>query len=190
MNNRNRNIGAAVGAIIVFFGFAGVALANPSFFSTGVSTNNAASTTPAYMTPGTATSTTPVYNAYGTTATQKFAANSAGLLQRFCASSTATVLKTTVEFSADGIDWYADDVFDSSQNGTTSMTRTITSTPYSITEPFASTSLNGAPIAANNNCATVATTIPTPFQYIRVVSSITGANGSIWNQLVPIKEQQ
>lgn len=177
-----------IGALGILVG-ATVAFANPSFFSTGVSTNNAASTTPAYMTPGTATSTTPVYNAYGTTASQKFAANSAGLLQRFCASTTSTVLKTTVEYSADGIDWYANFVFDPSQTGTTTIARVIT-TPYSLTQQFASSSLQQGATAANNQCTTIATTIPTPFQYIRVVSTVTGANGSIWNQLVPIKEQQ
>lgn len=180
---------AILTSLALVFGVAGVAYANPSFFSTGVTTNNAASSTPAYMTPGTATSTTPVYNAYGTTASQKFAANSAGLLQRLCASSTATTFKTTVEYSADGVDWYANFVFDPSQTGTTTITRVLTSA-YNMSMQFASTSLQQASIAANNNCTTVATTIPTPFQYIRVVTSLTGANGSVWNQLVPVKEQQ
>lgn len=188
-NNKARLGGLAIGLVLVL-GFAGIALANPSYFATGVSTNNAASTTPAYMTPGTATSTTPTYNAYGSSASQKFAANSVGLLQRFCASSTATTLKTQVEYSSDGIDWYANFVFDPSQTGTSSLTRVLGSTPYSISQTFASTSLQGTAVAANNQCSTVALTIPAPFQYIRVVSSVTGANGSIWDQLVPIKEIQ
>lgn len=168
-----------IGALGLLAG-ATVAFANPSYFATGVSTNNAASTTPTYMTPGTATSTTPVYNAYIGKVSSQYAANSAGLLQRLCASSTATTFKTAVEYSADGIDWYANFV------GSTS---TITTSSV-LTQTFASTSLDGAPIAANNQCTTVALTIPTPFQYVRVYTTITGANGSVWQQLVPIKEIQ
>ena len=178
----------AVGLLAIVAG-AGVALANPSYFTTGVSTNNAASTTPAYMTPGTATSTTPVYDAYAGSQTAKFAANSAGLLQRFCASSTATVLNTSVEYSADGIDWYRNFVLDPSQDSTTTQTN-ILALPFSDSQKFASSSIDGAAVAANNSCITNALTIPTPFRYIRVVDSITGANGSVWNQLVPIKEIQ
>jgi hypothetical protein len=169
---------------------AGTALANPSYFARGVTTNSAASTTPAYLTPGTATSTTPTFDAYAQTNNggATFKADSAGIVQQFCASSTATVLNTSVEYSQDGIDWYRNFVFDPSQTGTTSVNRNLV-TPYSISQTFASSSLQGTPIAANNKCTYSAFTIPTPFRYTRVVSSMTGGNGSIWNQLVPLKEQ-
>lgn len=189
MKNIKAKIAVAIASLAILLGGASFAFANPSYFATGASTNNAASTTPAYMTPGLATSTTPTYNAYGSSATQKFAANTAGLVQQFCASSTATVLNTSIEYSVDGIDWYRNFVFAPSQTGTTTIARVLT-TPFSLSQQFASSSLKGLAVAGNNSCTYTATTIPTPFQYIRVVSSLTGGNGSVWNQLVPIKEQQ
>jgi hypothetical protein len=186
---RLRYFGPIIVALTFVFGVAGIALANPSFFANGTSTNNAASTTPAFMGAGTGTSTTPVFDAYAQArsgVTTK--ADSASLLTQFCASSTATVLNTGVEYSQDGIDWYQNYVLDPSQlAATTSPTYTLV-TPFSYSKKFASTSLNGAIQSPANSCVNLAEVIPTPFRFTRVVNSMTGGNGSVWSQLVPVKE--
>ena len=155
--------GSIVGGLILLAS-AMPALANQSFFANGVTTGSAASTSPAYMTPGT------------------------GMLIQFTASSTNSVLGIAVEYSQDGVDWYRNYVLDPNQVGTTTAP-SILSTPFSTTWKFASSSLGGANVAANSNYSTAAIMIPTPFRYTRVVFSITGANGAVWAQLVPIKEQ-
>src|SRR5437870_5803479 len=100
---------------------AGVAFANPSYFANGTSTA-AATTTKAFMTPGTATTTTPVFDSYAQTAAGGLTTKSdyAGLLVRLSASSTATVLSVNVEYSQDGIDWYRNFVVDPNQIATSS----------------------------------------------------------------------
>jgi hypothetical protein len=184
---RTYKIIAALVGIAALLAGATIAEANPSYFANGVATSVATSS-PAYMTPGAATSTTPTYDSYvPTTKSQTFKADRLGLLQQFCASSTATVLNTSVEYSQDGIDWYQNFIVDSIQAGTTT-TPYVLVTPFSATQKFASSSLNGAPVAANNNCRNNALIIPTSFRYVRVVQSVTGGNGSIWDQLVPTKE--
>jgi hypothetical protein len=144
------------------------------------------------MTPGTGTSTTPVFNAYAQTLRggSTFKADNATLLQVFCASSTNTVLKTSVEYSEDTLDWYRNYFLDSKQfsAGTTSVY--AVTTPFSFSTQFASSTLNGASSTPNQNCSFYAFNIPTPTQFMRVVESMTGGNGSVWDQLVPIKELQ
>lgn len=176
--------GLAVAAFILLTG--SVAHANQSFFASGVTTHGAASTSPAYMTPGTGTSTTPVYDAYAQTCgggrTSK--ADQAGLLVQFNGSSTSAVLSLAVEYSQDGVDWYRNFVIDPAQAGTTTPLSVVS--PFAISWKYAAAVLGGAGVSGTS---TAAFAVPTPFRYTRVVASITGANGAAWMQLVPVKEQ-
>ena len=178
-------------AFLTMFGAAGTALANPSYFANGTSTA-AATTTKAFMTPGTGTSTTPVYDAYAQTFSGGITSKSdkAGLLVQFTGSSTASILGAAVEYSQDGIDWYRNFVVDPNQiaTSTTSSTFSVVN-PFAFSWKFASSTL-GTASAVNPNLSTAALLIPTPFRYTRVVFTLTGANGAVWAQLVPIKEQR
>src|SRR4051794_9771622 len=162
--------------------------ANPSYYTGVVTTNNAATSSPAFMTPGTGTTTTPVYDAYATTTAGglQTKADSAGMLVQFCGSSTSAVLNNAVEYSQDGVDWYRNFVIDTTQAGTTTVPYAVVS-PFSQRWTFASSTVGGAGGAAR--CSTASFVIPTPFRYTRIVSSLTGANASIWVQLVPIKQR-
>jgi hypothetical protein len=188
-NIRTVICGMALAAIVLLLPF-GMAHANPSSFANGVTTGNAASTSPAYMTPGAGTSTTPVFDAYAQTmsggATSKV--DQAALLVQFTASSTTSVLNIAVEYSQDAIDWYRNYIIDPTQVGTT--TALGIGTPFSTTWKFASSSVGGAVVPANSNRSTATILVPTPLRYTRIVASMTGANGAVWMQLVPIKEQR
>lgn len=169
--------------------FVSVAYANPTFFANGVTTGNAASTSPAHMTPGTGTSTTPVYDSYGQTfGGTPYKTEFAGLLVQLSASSTNTVLNMAVEYSQDRIDWYRNFLIDPSQYGTTTSQFALFA-PFSVTWKFASSTL-GPASTISPTTTTGALMIPTPFRYMRVIFSMTGANGAVWAQLVPIKEQR
>jgi hypothetical protein len=178
-------------ALSVFLTAIPAAHANPSIFANGVTTGSAASTSPAFMTPGTGTSTTPVYDAQLQTFSGGFTSktDAAGLLIQFTASSTNSVLSAAVEYSQDGVDWYRNFVIDPTQIGTTTTPFSF-NTPFSVKWTFASSTVGGSGAIANNNRSTAALLIPTPFRYTRVVFSLTGANGAVWAQLVPIKEQR
>lgn len=188
MKNLKR-IAVAVAALAIL-SVAGVAYANPSFFATGITTNNAASSTPAWLVAGASTSTSPVYDAYApTAASQHFAADSAGLLIRDAASSSATVFHHAIEYSQDGIDYYQNFVIAPRTFGTTTPSLTL-SNFVSLTYPFASTTVQGKAVTnLNSATTTIATTIPTPFRYTRIITWVTGGNGASWVNLVPVKEQ-
>lgn len=168
-----------------------VARANPGGFPPGARTATATST-PTALSNGSGVSTV-VYDAYNINGTNQGTTgvttdtDSASLLVQFTASSTASKLKIAFEFSQDGIDWYADGtsvLLASSTTGTV-----IANTPDFISWTFASTSLNGASIAANNNFATELFNAPTPARYVRSVITATGGNALVWAQFVPKKQQ-
>lgn len=183
------NLRVIIASVLAFLslGVAGFAYANPSYFAAGVSTNNAATTTPAFMTPGTGTSTTPVYDSYALTVNGGVQTKTefAGVLVNFCGSSTAAVLKVAVEYSQDNVDWYRNYVLSPNQIGTTTNPYVI-GTPFTTNWTFASSSVGGSGTLAT--CSTAAISVPTPFRYMRIVNSITGANGSVWASIVPTKE--
>jgi hypothetical protein len=181
-------ITAALAGAIALLGMASTAHANPSVFANATSTA-AATTTLSYMTPGTATTTTPVYDAYA----QTFAGGSiakadyAGLLVQLTSSSSVTVLNATAEYSHDGIDWYRNFVVDPNTIGTTTAPVFSVTNPFSFRWQFATSTVGGTGLGTSNR-ATAALLIPTPFRFTRVVFSLTGGNGAVWAQLVPIKE--
>jgi hypothetical protein len=180
---------AAALSLVMLFGFAVTARANPSSHAGPISTS-AATSTPSFMTPGTATTTTQVYDSYASTTrgglTTK--ADSAFVTVIFTASSTATVLGWMVEYSQDNIDWYRNYVIDPNQMGTTTPAITIGATPVASSWKFASSSVGGAAVLGTNNVATAAFLIPTPARYTRIVFYLTGGNGAVWAQITPIKQ--
>jgi len=190
MIKRYKAIASVLGLVALFgFGWTEPVHANPSTFAISTSTS-AATTSPRYMTAGNSTTTSPVYDAYAQTLSggQTFKADYAGLLEQFTGSSTATVLNRSVEYSQDGIDWYRNFVLDPMQFGSTTPTYRL-ATPFSTSWTFASSSVGGAPVASTNNRSTAASVIPTPFRYVRIVYSLTGGNGAVWAQFIPIRER-
>ncbi len=158
-----------------------------------------ATTSPTFMTPGTATTTVYLDSFAGNTSSQQYDAVS--LLTQFYGSSTAAVLNMTVEYS-DGVagvdctatpgvcDWY--------QDATIEMTNASTSQPYPITAnalntyswTFASTTQGGAAGVGTSNRALKAINIPVTSRYVRVFYTlgIGGTNGAVWGKLVPFKQ--
>jgi hypothetical protein len=186
-----KTLSTALSGVIALFGFTGLALANPSSFATAISTS-AATSSPSYMTPGRATTTTPVYDAYSQTANGGFTskADYAGLLVQFSASSTASILGITAEYSQDGIDWYQDFVVDPNQIATSTGPTFSLVNPFAFSWKFASSTLGGISPSSTSNRATAALLVPTPFRYTRLVFSMTGGNGAVWASLLPIKQQR
>lgn len=176
----------ALSLFVVLGVFAGTAVkvhANPSYIAPGVATGSTVSSL-SYMTPGTATTTTPTYDSYtdGTNNTP----NTATLLVQFTASSTASILNISLEYSNDGTNWYRDLLW---VQATTTQPVSL-NTPNTFQLTFASsTTLGGAAGPATKN--NVAITVPTPARYVRAVFSIPiGAlNGAVYAAIVPSKEQ-
>lgn len=172
-------------SVIGALAYAPIASANPSYIANTAQTSSA-TTSPAYATPGTGTSTVP-YNAYSQTTsgglTQK--ADTATLGVQFFASSTATILGITYEYSYDGIDWYRDFTFDRDNSTTTSQTL---SQKNRISLAFASSTVAELAPASNANRSTYLFTVPTPTPYVRAVFTFTGGNGAVWAQFFPSKE--
>lgn len=148
--------------------------ANPTQIIQTVQTATA-TTSGAFMTPGSATSTV-VYDSYANTGYGglNFKADSATLATQITGSSTLSVFRLELEYSQDGIDWY--------RNYLASTTNFASGNPILWTN--ASTTING--VATLN--AKQLITVPTPVRYVRVVSSVTGANGTVWAQFIPIRE--
>lgn len=180
-------------SLVVFF-TARKTEANPLGFSCP-SYSNTATTSPVYMTPGTATSTV-VFDTYCINGTNQpntgntFASNGATLFLQFNASSTFSTLNTTVEYSQDNIDWYQDNYL---TNATTSMPFEIaSSTKYEWV--YASSTLNG--VTPNDGRINKMLRLYTPTRYLRVVNSLastSGAgikNGAVWTAIVPFKENK
>lgn len=156
-----------------------------------------ATTSPVYMTPGTATST--IYmDSFAQGGSQIW--DAVVLLEQFTASSTNSVLNTTIEYS-DGVagvdctatptacDWYV--------NNTIAMTNASTSQPYVLssnslntyTWKYASTTQGGAAGVETANRGFKAITVPTPARYVRAIFTLAGTtNGAVWGKLVPFKQ--
>lgn len=178
---------------IALFALAGTASA--AYYFSGTVQTATATSTPAYMTPGTATSTL-VYNTYTNTnvatatpsgSNAPSTATSVTLLGQLTGSSTSAVIKITPEYSFDGIDWYQG-------YGLLGLYATSTPNPTlsysnvdSLTIPFASTTVGGA--SGTQSIDHFAITIPVPTKDVRFVVTLTGANAAFWGQVVPTKQQ-
>lgn len=163
-----------VGLFLVF----GTAYANPAFFNPPITTSTASST-PAYLTVATAT-TTLTYDTFVNGSTYK--ADSAVLLTQFTASSTASLLTITPEYSQDGIDWYQDNL---NTQGTTSPSTSL-QVPHTYSWLFASSTIGGQPATPRVSKAILLTT---PTRFIRIIYTITGNSGAVWGEIVPNKQQ-
>lgn len=176
-------------ALLIYtaFGMIHKAHANPLGFSCAAQTASA-TTTPVYMTAGTATSTL-LFDTYCVNGTNQpntgntNIANKLTLLTQFSASSTASVLGISVEYSQDGVDWYQDNYL--SPLATTSPA-VLLATPNSYSWLFASSTLDG--VANTGNRVGKALQIQTPTRYVRVVYTLTGTNAAVWGELLPQKE--
>lgn len=192
----NQKLGIA-GLLVAFSMLAGVGVsyANPSYFATGTQTSTA-TTTPVFMTPGTAT-TTLVYNAYAggsvataaatSTATNTSKSDSAVLLVQFAGSSTLSTMNIAFEYSMDGIDWYTNFTVPAGYS-TTTATYQLGTAPFSVKFPFASSTVAGGSTYQVRDNRVIAVNVPT--NVVRAVITITGANGAVWARFVPTKQRQ
>lgn len=186
-----------VGGLIALTGFAAyIVQANPSFFVYGQNTAVATSTV-VYMTPGTATTTLiqpTVTNGNPTVM------NTATFLVQFTGSSTASNINIEFEYATAfsgtncqttpaSCDWYKDGLYGA--NGVISTTTTPvglgTRNVYNL--PFSTT-----PLAGQSGTATRTNKIlnvQTPAQYVRAVITMPAgsANGAIWAEWLPLKQQ-
>lgn len=166
MKNKSIVGGAVVAALGIALSFAAFAHANPSYFVPTVQTA-AATSTASYMTPGTAT-TTLTYDTFN--AGNNYKTNSATLLSQFAASTTPT-FNINLQYSQDGIDWYADNL------------NVFAAGAIAVITP------NSYTLAATASSTFKAININTPVRFVRVQYSIaSGGNGAVWGQIVPNKE--
>jgi len=168
--------------------------ANPIGFSCAAyGPQGVATTSVKFMTPGTATSTL-VYDTYCIGGTNQsnpgnsYATDYLTLLTQLSASSTATILNTSVEYSQDGVDWYQDNYIASTTTAGNFVPLWSITVPNSFTWTFASSTLNG--VANTGNRVGKVVQIYAPTRYVRVVYTLTGNNGAVWGSLLPIKENK
>lgn len=169
----------------------GVAEANPDQFlenSMG-SAVNVASSSPAFMTPGTATST----NSFDTQSDGALPAKSAVLFVALTGSTSATIANIAIEYSQNNNDWYQDFI----SGAATTSNNIAFGNPVKFT-------LNGATSsqAVIGNQKTVTNTVyrafevNVPSRYVRAVITLASstvitaanANGSVWSNFIAKKE--
>jgi hypothetical protein len=159
---------------LVFMSSVSFVKANPSFFIRQQSAS--ATTTVSYMTAGTAT-TTLVFdtgvNAAGST-------DGAVLLTQFTASTTASQVAYTFEYSQDAVDWYSDRL----DNGatTTPQINLSTETTYLLTGVG---ERNGG-VAGTSSTTLRAIVAKTPTRYIRAIYTIPvgSGNGAVYGEFI------
>lgn len=156
--------------------------------------NTAATTSPVFMTAGTATST--YY--YDAGVGNNFAADNASFLVQFTGSSTPlSTLNIQFEYSqgAAGFncavtpgacDWYKDSLLVGGISTTTQAAGLAVSNSYLL--PMASTTLNG--VAGNSARTNRIINVPMPTRYVRAVLTlpIGSQNGAAWGEFVGKKQ--
>lgn len=180
---------------IVLLGVAGVAFANQSYFSSQAK-SSVATTTIAFMTPGTAT-TTVLYDSYqqfGTNETSSYTprtTDGSALLIQFTATTTTSVLGWRYEYSDDGVDWYGDSYVPTISNATTTGTQSLTNiNQYTWTFSSSTNFCDSTVSTATNNRGCKVVNVQTPTRYVRAVFFLpTGSsNGAVYAQFVPRKQ--
>jgi hypothetical protein len=152
-----------------------------------------ATTTLAYMTPGTAT-TSIVYDS-NILARPNIAIDKAILLTQLNASSTLTVLNTNLEYSmgVSGVDctatptacdWYQDNTYEYGLSTSTQPLYIATANSYR----WAFASSSQGMLAPTRDRGLKAVTIPLWARYVRATYTLTGANGAVWGQIVPARQ--
>lgn len=177
-----------------------VVYANPSFWASSASSSTA-TTTLAYLRPGLATSSTPVYDAWGINGTNQTndgvtaTPKTAFVKLLVNASSTLTKFNVTLEYSNDSncgsnpnaCEWYQDGIF-----ATTTYPVSL-NTPNSFDWTFSSSTVGATGAGAlgvngTNNRATRLFEIPVPLRFVRAITTVSGANGAVYVEIVPVKE--
>ena len=204
MNKKHKLILALCIAVILVSGFAAYrTYANPIIYppsaypTCGLTGSiSSASTSPCYMTPGTAT-TSIIFDSYqntqgSNTARNTFGTKSAALMFQLYGSSTASIINLAVERSQNGVDYYADSyAFVATSTGVFNLSNSNLNS-YVLT--FASSTLKGEAIVGDETTMTRIIRIETPTRFTRVVftsasSTILGPkNTAIWGEMVPIRE--
>lgn len=178
--------GGLAGLTLLALSFAGLVHANPTLFTSSAQTATA-TTTLAYMTPGTAT-TTVLYDTRAENGTNQtkdgngLIPDSVTLKEYMKASSTATVLVTNFEFSDDKIDWYQNNL-ETYAAGAISI-----ATPNSYTWTFATSTIGGVLNGNGTDVGAKVISVKVPTRYVRAVLTMTGANGAVWAQMLPKKQ--
>jgi hypothetical protein len=141
----------------------------------------AATSSPAYQTPGNATSTV-------TCKLGVDGADKASVIVEVNASSTASIWNIYAEESMDGQDWFP---IASNQSASTSPIVDVTTRSYA-SFTFASSTIGGAlggtnsvGINGTNNRNHYVFDVPIRMKQVRVYSALSGANGAIWVQIIP-----
>lgn len=156
----------------------------------------AATSSPTYMTAGTATTTL----AFDTSAGNSFApSKTAALLVQLTASSTSTTLRWRYEYSQDPLcgttgsnaDWYAQDSAAFDATATTSPL-TYTQGAFEASWTYASTTPGAAAGSASANHGNKLVLVQVPTRCVRVMFYLpTGStNGAVWAEWVAKKEVQ
>lgn len=185
-------LGFILGAMFVTaMGIALVAKANPLKMP-ATSRSATATTTVTYMTTGRAT-TTNQYDAYQQSATvpSAYALDKATLFIFMSGSSTASTLRTYIEYSQDGTDWYQD-------GGTLAEAYATTTKLYDISQVqgytlnFASTTAGWASPKALSATTTRAITVKTPTRFVRAVFVVPVGSDplAVWSEWVPIRQDR
>lgn len=181
-------------ALAGMLSFASYAHANP-FYTAPKAVTATATSTQAYMTPGTAT-TTPIYDSYEQYGTNQVNSgnitipNTVAVVLDGRASSTATTLNVACEFSDNyngttgNGDWYQNEIYPATTTGTQLIT-----VPLSFGFTYASSTVGGAGLSGSNNRFQKLVTCPVPLRYVRAVITVTGANASIWSAIIPTKQR-
>lgn len=173
----------------MFFGAVSVH-ANPLFFAPAAMTATATST-PSYMTQGTATSTI-TYDSYNLVGTNQpvvsdpTGAADAALEVQFIASSTSSVLNIAIERSDDNLDWYQDEY--SFPVSTSTIGSSNINSPFSFSWTFASSTVGGQPNSGNRIGKILY--VATPTRYTRAVFTLTGTPGAVWAKFTPTKQNK
>lgn len=142
-----------------------------AFFVLPLTSSATATSSLSYVsTSGTTASATTTFDAYSNGSPRL--ANFATILSQYVASSTSSVWNLRVEYSQDGIDWYSDFV---------NIATTSTAVSLAQNAQFTYTAVSTA-------TTTKAVRVATPTRFMRVVYNISGANGSVWTQIVPTRE--
>jgi hypothetical protein len=172
----------------LFLVMATAAHANPSYFYGSSAT---ATSTPMYMTAGTATST----YVLKVQSNGNSAADNAAFLLQLTGSSTASQAQVAFEYANDTVndcavtpttcDWYTDTY---TRNATTTQTVSlIGGTSYVLN--FASTTVGGAAGTGNGRMTRIIN-VPTPTMYVRAVVTLPpgSTNAAVWGQFIARKQ--
>lgn len=109
------------------------------------------------------------------------------LLEQFSGSSTNSVLNTDVQYSQDGIDWYATSLaWTTDVTGNSATTSPALGNVEKYSFAFASSTINEAAADSNFAKSDRVVMLPTPTRFIRAVFTLptTSTNGAVWAEFV------